>query len=141
MSVSKPDATLSLSMSTRSHKQPIGVAELDKFKPGLAAEVIAESRPVDCIHLTQKNGDTIFKADMKEASDFFGYPFLSVTRYKLQCIFKRYLDDDELQVGARLHGISSHRAEGIKELSFDGHLDVVRARAVVGADGRRQVSV
>lgn len=128
-------------MSTQSHNQPIGVAELDKFKPGLAAEVIAEGRPVDLIHLTQSKGDTIFKADMKKVGDFFGYPLLAITRYKLQCVFKRYLDDDELQVGARLHGISSHRAEGIKELSFDGHPDVVRARAVVGADGRRQVSV
>lgn len=126
-------------MSTQSHKQPIGVAELDKVKPGLAAEVIAEGRPVDFIHLTQKNGDTIFKVNTKKLGDLFGYPFLGVSRYKLQCVFKRYLDDDELQVGARLHGLSSHQADGITELSFDGHADVVRARAVVGADGRRQV--
>ena len=119
--------------------QSIGLVELDKLKPGLAAEVVAAGRPVDLIHLTRPAGDTIFKVDMRPLGELFGYPFLGITRYALQRVLKKHLDDDELQVGACLRELSANRAEGVTELSFDGSPEVVRARAVVGADGRRQV--
>ena len=100
--------------------QSIGLVELDKLKPGLAAEAIAVGRPVDFLHLTRPAGDTIFKVDMRRLGDFFGYPCLGITRYALQRVLKKHLDDDELQIGVRLRELRTNRAESVTELSFDG---------------------
>lgn len=66
-----------------------------------------------------------------------GYPFIGITRYALQSVLLGHLQDGDIELGARLQGLETHEAEGITELRFEGQTDAVRARAVIGADGRR----
>lgn len=94
-------------------------------------------RVVDLLHLTRPSGETIGKVDMTDLSDLVGFPFLSITRHALQRVLLGHLPDGGIQLGSRLEGLETHEASGISELRFEGRPDVVRARAVVGADGRR----
>lgn len=117
--------------------QSIGVAELEEVKPGLAKEAMAAGRPVKLIHLTWPSGETIAKVDMTSLEEVVGYPCLGITRHALQHVLLGHLPDDGIQLGFRLEGLDTHEAEGFSELRFEGRPDVVRARAVLGADGRR----
>lgn len=117
--------------------QSFGLAKLDEIQPGLAAEAVAAGREVEQLHLTRPSGETIARVDMTRVAKVVGYPFIGITRYALQSVLLRRLEDDDLELGARLQGLETHEAEGITELRFEGHADAVRARAVLGADGRR----
>ena len=117
--------------------QSIGVAELEEVKPGLAEEAVAAGRPVKLIHLTWPSGETIAKVDMTGLEELVGYPFLGITRHALQRVLLGHLPDGAIQLGSRLEGLDTHEAEGFSELRFEGRPNVVRARAVLGADGRR----
>lgn len=117
--------------------QPIGVAELDKVKPGLAEEAMAAGRKVELIHLTRPSGETIAKVDMTALEEIVGHPFLGITRHALQRVLLGHLPDGGIQLASRLEGLETHEAEGFSELRFEGRSEVVRACAVVGADGRR----
>ena len=118
-------------------KQTFGLAKLDQILPGLAAEAIAVGREVEQLHLTRPSGETIARFDMRFITKVMGYPFIGITRYALQGMLLSHLEGGNLELGSRLHGIETHEADGITELRFDGQTDVVRARAVIGADGRR----
>lgn len=109
------------------------------MKTGLAAEAVAAGKVVELLHLTRPSGETIFKLDMKPLSKIVGYPFIGITRYALQSVLLRHLGDGDIELGARLQGLETHESEGVTELRFEGQTDVVRARAVIGADGRRCV--
>lgn len=117
--------------------QSFGIAALDEIKPGLSAEVVAVGRPVDCIHLARPDGSTIFNADMTVLQRIVGYPFLSITRYALQVALLRHLPEEIVHVGCRLEGLDDCGPDGLIALKFEGHAETVRARTVVGADGRR----
>ena len=113
------------------------MAELDKVKPGLAEEAVAAGRVVKLLHLTRPSGETIAKVDMTGLEEVVGYPFLGITRHALQRVLLGHLQDGGIQLGSHLEGLDTHEAEGFSVLRFEGRPDVVRARAVVGADGRR----
>lgn len=113
------------------------MAELEKVKPGLAEEAMAAGRAVKLIHLTRPSGETIGKVDMTSLEEIVGYPFLGITRHALQRVLLGHLPDGGIQLGSRLEGLDTHEAEGFSELRFEGRPGVVRARAVLGADGRR----
>eukprot|EP00904_Undaria_pinnatifida_P001832 jgi/Undpi1/1164/HiC_scaffold_10.g04626.m1 len=119
--------------------QSIGLAELENIKPGLAEEAVSVGRVVDLIHLTRPSGETIGKVDMTALNDLVGFPFLGITRHALQRVLLGHLPDGGVQLRSRLEGLETHEASGISELRFEGRPGVVRARAVVGADGRRSV--
>lgn len=118
-------------------KQTWGLAKLDELLPGLAAEAIAAGREVDTLHLTWPSGETIWRCDMRFIAHVMKYPFIGITRYALQKVLLGHLDDDDLELGARLERFETNEVEEITELRFEGHADPVRARAVIGADGRR----
>ena len=118
-------------------KQSFGLAKLDEIQPGLAAEAVAAGREVEQLHLTRPSGATIARVDMTGIAKIVGYPFIGITRYALQRVLLGHLDDGDVELGARLQGLETHEAEGITELRFEGQADPVRARAVIGADGRR----
>eukprot|EP00903_Cladosiphon_okamuranus_P008245 g7937.t1 len=119
--------------------QSFGLAALDEIQPGLAAEAVAAGREVEQLHLTRPSGETIARVDMTGLAKAVGYPFIGITRYALQSVLLRGLEDGDLELGARLQGLETNEAEGITELRFEGQADAVRARAVIGADGRRSV--
>ncbi|CAM9294058.1 unnamed protein product [Scytosiphon promiscuus] len=119
--------------------QSIGLANLDEIKKGLAAEAVAAGREVETLHLTWPTGETITKVDMTPITKLVGYPFIGITRFALQRVLLRHLADADVQVGARLQGLETRESDGVTELRFDGQADVVCARAVIGADGRRSV--
>lgn len=121
----------------RPNRQSFGLAELDKIKPGLAAEAVAAGREVELLHLTRPSGATIARVDMTILAKAAGYPFIGITRYALQRVLQGHLEDGDVELGARLEGLETHEADGITELRFEGRTDPVRARAVIGADGRR----
>lgn len=98
---------------------------------------MAAGREVEILHLTRPSGETIGKVDMTVLTKTVGYPFLGITRYALQRVLQGHLEDGDVELGARLEGLETHEAEGITELRFEGRTDTVRARAVIGADGRR----
>lgn len=103
----------------------------------MAAEAIAAGRVVEQLHLTRPSGETIVKVDMTPLAKIVGYPFMGITRYALQRVLLGHLEDGDVELGARLQELDTHEAEGITELWFEGQADAVRARAVIGADGRR----
>lgn len=103
----------------------------------MAAEAIAAGREVELLHLTRPSGETIAKVDLTFVTEAVGYPFLGITRYALQRVLLGHLDSGDVELGARFQGLETDEAKGITELRFEGHDDVVRARAVIGADGRR----
>ncbi|CAM9420383.1 unnamed protein product [Ectocarpus sp. 12 AP-2014] len=120
-------------------QQSFGLAELDKIQPGLAAEAVAAGREVETLHLTRPSGETITKVDMTPITKLVGYPFIGISRHALQKVLLSHLEDDDVELGARLEGLDTHEGEGITELRFRGQSEVVRARAVIGADGRRSI--
>lgn len=131
-----------LSLSSCSHcAQSFGLANLDEIQTGLAAEAVAAGREVEKLHLTWPSGETITKVDMRPLAKIVGYPFIGITRYALQTVLLRHLGDGDIELGARLQGLETRDSEGLTELHFEGQTDVVRARAVIGADGRRCVTV
>lgn len=118
-------------------RQSFGLLELEGIKPGLAEEVIAAGREVKVIHLMRPSGETIGKVPMTTITELVGYPFTGISRYALQRVLLGHLEDRDVQLGSRLEGLDTYEAEGVTELKFEGQADAVRARAVVGADGRR----
>lgn len=118
-------------------QQSFGLAQLDEIKPGLAAEAVEVGQQVEVIHLTRPSGETIAKFDMMPIAKAVGYPFIGIARHALQRVLRRHLADGDIVLGSRLEELDTHEAEGITELKFEGRKDVVRAKAVVGADGRR----
>lgn len=103
----------------------------------MAAEAVAAGREVEVLHLTRPSGDTIAKVDMSFIGKTVGYPFIGISRYALQNVLRSHLEDGDIQLGARLEELETNEAEGITELRFKGRTDTIRARAVIGADGRR----
>lgn len=73
---------------------------------------------------------------MTPLEKIIGYPFTGITRYALQRVLLSHLAESDVELGCRLEGLETHEGQGITELKFKGE-EVVSARAVVGADGRR----
>lgn len=130
-------AVLALVYSPPAGQQSFGLSLLNDLQPGLAAEVLAAGRAMETLHLTRPSGKTITKIDMTPITKAWGYPFMGITRYALQNVFLKHLANSEVQLGSRLQDLHTHELEGITELRFEGRADGVRARAVLGADGRR----
>ncbi|CBN74164.1 Flavoprotein Monooxygenase [Ectocarpus siliculosus] len=76
---------------------------------------------------------------MTPITKLVGYPFIGISRHALQKVLLGHLEDDDVELGARLERLDTDEGEGITELRFRGQSEVVRARAVIGADGRRSI--
>lgn len=117
--------------------QSFGLSTLDEIAPGLAAEVTAAGRVIDTIHLTNPAGETKLKLRMDVLAELLGYPFVGITRYNLQRVLLQRLSDGDVVLGHRLEALHTSDPVDAKTLEFKGIAQPVRARVVIGADGRR----
>ncbi|CAM9349356.1 unnamed protein product [Choristocarpus tenellus] len=118
--------------------QGFGVGALEDILPGLGEEAIRAGRVVQYIHLLRPiSGETIFKLDISRMKELVGYPFIGITRFALQRVLMAHLDKENIELGCRLKELNADGPGGLAELTFEGKDMPVRAKAVVGADGRR----